>query len=118
MIKDFDKSNITTNPFVVSKNWYVNDKGSSLLTYDGLFLSDLANPILNYPYTQSIDITGGTPAYTFEIVSGSLPIGLTMNTTGIITGIPTTIGTFNFNVHVIDINGVNGDREYNFELIP
>jgi hypothetical protein len=47
--------------------------------------------------------TGGTPAYTWSITSGSLPAGLTLAaTTGIISGTPTTSGTSNFTAIVSD----------------
>jgi hypothetical protein len=47
--------------------------------------------------------SGGTPAYTWSITSGSLPPGLTLAaTTGIISGTPTSSGTFNFTAKVSD----------------
>ena len=58
------------------------------------------------PYDSSLVVTGGTPPYTFSIVSGSLPPGLTLNTsTGEITGTPTTAGTFSFTAKVVDSTG-------------
>ena len=119
MIKFIDKSDVTTNPFVVSKKWYSTDTATTSLLYTGLNLSDLSNPILNYPYTQSIIVIDGISPYIFEITSGSLPIGLTMNmASGEILGVPTMVGNYNFSVNVVDVNGVNGNRNYNFELLP
>ena len=44
-------------------------------------------------FSSKLVATGGVPPYTFSIVSGSLPPGLTLNTsTGAITGTPTTAG--------------------------
>jgi hypothetical protein len=55
------------------------------------------------PYSSAITVTGGTAPYTFAIASGSLPGGLTLNTTtGAITGTPTTAGPFSFTVSVTD----------------
>ncbi len=43
------------------------------------------------PYAVSLTANGGTPPYTFSISSGTLPAGLTLNSsTGAISGIPTT----------------------------
>ena len=55
-----------------------------------------------YPSTPIL-VAGGTGTKTFTIASGSLPAGLTMSTSGVITGTPTgSAGTANFTVHVVD----------------
>src|ERR1019366_4349861 len=57
-------------------------------------------------YSSSLVATGGAPPYTFSIITGSLPAGLTLNSsTGAITGTPTTAGTFNFTAQVVDSTG-------------
>ncbi len=59
-------------------------------------------------YSSALVATGGVPPYTFSITSGSLPPGLTLNTsTGAITGTPTTYGTFNFTAQVVDSTGTS-----------
>jgi len=58
------------------------------------------------PYSSSISVTGGVSPYTFSVSAGSLPAGLTLNTsTGAITGTPTTAGSFSFTVQVVDSSG-------------
>ena len=55
-----------------------------------------------YPSTPIV-VAGGTGTKTFTISAGSLPAGLAMSTSGVITGTPTgTAGTSNFTVHVVD----------------
>ncbi len=57
-------------------------------------------------YTQTLAGTGGTAPYLWGVVSGALPPGLTLNPpTGVITGKPTTNGTFNFAVALGDFLG-------------
>jgi uncharacterized repeat protein (TIGR03803 family) len=52
-----------------------------------------------------LQATGGTLPYTWSRASGSLPNGLTLNSsTGAISGKPTKAGTFNFTVKVTDAN--------------
>ena len=54
-----------------------------------------------------ITVTGGVPPYTFSIGSGTLPAGLTLNTsTGAVTGTPTASGTFT--IKVTDSLGATG----------
>ena len=60
---------------------------------------------VSVPYTSTVGATGGVAPYTFAIISGSLPTGLSLNsTTGVITGTPTASGTFNFVLDVTDSN--------------
>ena len=54
-------------------------------------------------YSQTLQATGGTPGYTWSVVSGQLPTGLSlMAATGEITGTATTAGQSNFTVQVKD----------------
>ncbi len=56
----------------------------------------------NTSYSQTLSSQGGTSPYTYTLSSGTLPTGLSLSTTGIISGTPTTAGTYNFTVQVID----------------
>ncbi len=55
-------------------------------------------------YSSNVNIVGGLPIYTFSVVSGSLPAGLTLNSNGSITGSATgPVGTTStFTVKVTD----------------
>jgi hypothetical protein len=56
-----------------------------------------------YPSTN-LTATGGVTPYAWSISAGSLPAGLTL-TSGAISGQPTTAGTVNFTVQVVDAAG-------------
>jgi hypothetical protein len=54
------------------------------------------------PYSATLAATGGTAPYAWSISAGSLPAGLSLSTTGTITGTPTTAGEMSFSVLVTD----------------
>jgi hypothetical protein len=54
-----------------------------------------------YPST-ALNATGGTGPYTWAVTTGTLPTGLTLSGSGMVSGIPTTAGTFSFTVTVTD----------------
>ena len=54
------------------------------------------------PYTATLLPAFGKPPYTFALVSGGLPPGITMNSVGKIAGKPGDIGKFSFQVKVTD----------------
>ncbi|WP_353063659.1 putative Ig domain-containing protein [Tunturibacter psychrotolerans] len=54
-------------------------------------------------YSGTLQASGGTPAYTWSISTGSLPAGLTLAaTTGVISGTPSVTGTTSFTATVSD----------------
>jgi hypothetical protein len=56
-------------------------------------------------YTTTLGASGGTPPYTWSLVSGSLPDGLNLVPAGTISGTPTTQGTSSFTVQAMDSLG-------------
>ena len=50
---------------------------------------------------------GGTAPITWSLESGSLPNGLSLTSTGVITGTPTTDGTFNFTIKAANVMASN-----------
>jgi uncharacterized protein (TIGR03437 family) len=66
--------------------------------------STLPNAQFGVSYSASIVATGGNTPYTFSLISGSLPSGLTFAQNGTLSGIPTTTGNFALTIRVTDVN--------------
>ena len=56
-------------------------------------------------YTQTITASGGTAPYTFAVISGTLPAGLTLTAGGVLSGTPTTPGSSTVTIRGTDANG-------------
>lgn len=75
------------------------------------------NGAVGESYSGSFTAIDGFGSYTWSIVSGALPPGLTLNTsTGAITGTPTTSGSFGFMIKVLDSSGSNQQQAENITI--
>jgi hypothetical protein len=65
--------------------------------------TSLPNARRNKSYSQTLAATGGVRPFAWSLVQGSLPPGLVLNqSTGVISGRATTVGSFSFVVEVRD----------------
>ena len=62
----------------------------------------LEDATVGEPYSVQLLADGGTAPYTFTLENGSLPDGLTLSESGLISGTPTTEGTADFTIRVSD----------------
>jgi len=69
-------------------------------------------------YGQVLQAAGGTAPYTWSIATGSLPGGLSLSATGIISGTPTAAGTSTFTVSVKDANSFIANKALSVVIIP
>ncbi len=69
------------------------------------------NGAVNSTYSQNLAIVQPSTLI-FSLVSGSLPPGLSLSSSGFIMGTPTTGGSFNFGVSITDPNGAVNFKEY------
>ncbi|GEM_PF-1186367 len=72
----------------------------------------LPSAVVGTAYTQTITASGGTTPYTYAITSGSLNAGLTLDSTGLLSGTPTAGGTATFTVTATDSNACVGFQSY------
>jgi hypothetical protein len=76
----------------------------------------LANGVQGFAYLQTITVTPAG-SYTFAVTTGTLPTGLTLDAnTGVISGTPTTTGTFTFTIGVTNPNTCPGSATFTIEI--
>jgi len=78
--------------------------------------SSLPSGQVNSAYSGSLAASGGTAPYTWSLSSGSLPAGLTLISSGQISGTPTASGTSLFTVKVTDSSSPAQNATANLSL--
>jgi hypothetical protein len=68
--------------------------------------SVLPGAIVGASYSASFAAAGGVPPYTWSVTSGSsLPAGLSLSAAGVLSGTPSTAGSYSFSITVTDSAG-------------
>ncbi len=90
------------------------------------FLIDPAMPVItpttlptgttNIAYSQTLSTSGGIAPYSYSIVSGNLPIGLSFSSTGVLSGTPTTAGSYTSTIRSTDDAGYTVDTVYTIAI--
>jgi hypothetical protein len=72
---------------------------------------------VGFAYNQTITVTGSTNTFTFTS-TGTLPTGLSLSNGGVLSGTPTTAGTYNFTVTATDGYGCTTNTPYSVTISP
>ncbi|PYT40365.1 MAG: hypothetical protein DMG45_17290 [Acidobacteria bacterium] len=67
-----------------------------------LTTSQLPGGTVGSSYSTTLSASGGTPPYSWSVSSGTLPTGLSLSSSGTLSGTPTVAGAFPFTVAVKD----------------
>ena len=67
--------------------------------------SSLPSGTVGVAYSATLHAAGGRPPFTWSLVSGYLPTGLELSSSGVITGMPTTAAIYPFTLGVTDRRG-------------
>ena len=79
--------------------------------------TSLPNGTVGTAYSRTISATGGTAPYTYSRTAGTLPAGLTLNSsTGALSGTPTTAATYSFTIRATDSASHIGSRNYSVTI--
>jgi uncharacterized repeat protein (TIGR03803 family) len=80
--------------------------------------ASLADGDVAATYSQTLSATGGTSPYTFTTTAGALPAGLSLGSTGTVSGTPAVTGTFSFAITASDALGVSASQSYTITIDP
>jgi hypothetical protein len=64
--------------------------------------SPLTVGVVSSAYSVTLAATGGTPPYSWSVSSGTLPAGLSLSSSGVISGTPTAAGSTTFSLQAKD----------------
>ena len=79
--------------------------------------TSLPNGTVGTGYSQSLSASGGTGGYTWSVIAGSLPPGLSLNSNAI-GGTPSSNNTFHFTVQVKDSSGATASQALTVTINP
>lgn len=102
-----------TYNFVLRVTDSANPSASATRSFSITVIGNLVITTASFPdartgaaYSQTLAATGGTGSRTWTVSSGALPPGLSLTATnGVVSGTPTTLGSYEFTVQVTDGGG-------------
>ena len=78
--------------------------------------SPLPTGVTTAPYSEQIVVTGNTTPVTYALTGGSLPPGLFLSTSGLISGTPSVEGHSSFQITVTDADGCTAFMSYELDI--
>ena len=92
--------------------------GQVINTPPSITTSSLTNGTVGVAYSQTLTATGGTTPYSWTIASGTLPAGLTLSASGVISGTPPTVGgPTSVTFKVTDANSLTATQSLSITII-
>lgn len=67
-------------------------------------------------YNASLGAQDGVAPYSYSLLSGSLPIGMTLTSGGVLSGVPRSDGAFSLTVRATDAHGQSASRVFTFNI--
>jgi hypothetical protein len=75
----------------------------------------LNDGVVGTAYSEQLSTNGGVAPFTWSVATGALPAGVTLSSSGLLSGTPTSVGPFSFSVQVTD-SRTAGARSANRDL--
>jgi Putative Ig domain len=90
-----------------------------ITTPPSISTGSLPNGTVGTAYSQTLTATGGTTAYSWTIVTGSLPAGLFLSSSGVISGTPTAaVSSSSVTFQVTDNNNLTATKVLSITTAP
>jgi large repetitive protein len=81
-------------------------------------VSPLPVGIESLNYTDTFSSAGGIGPYSYAVTSGSLPSGLSLSSTGVLSGSASATGIASFTVTSTDVHTFTGSTSYSLTIVP
>lgn len=107
-VRSSDSSTGVGAPFTVSKSYSVNVGAPSIAVAP----TTLPGAQVAAAYSQQLTASGGNGSYSYTVSAGALPTGLTLSTSGLLSGTPTATGSYSFTVTAKDSLNFSGSQAY------
>lgn len=66
----------------------------------------------------TITASGGIAPYTYALVSGGLPVGMSFNSVGVLQGMPQSNGNYSLRIRATDSLGHQGEQVFDYTIAP
>jgi len=107
-------SPLNSSLYAVQQSWIMENGGQ---VSQFVMVSPLGSPpvssSLGSPYSYTFPSTGSP---TFSVTSGSLPPGITLSSSGVLSGTPTSIGSYSFAITSTSSNGSNTIQDFTLNV--
>lgn len=103
-----DRTTGTGAPFTATRSYTLTISAPMIAITPG----SLANGTAGQSYNAALTANGGVAPYTYSIISGALPNGMTMSSAGVLSGTATVSGIFPLTVMATDTNGMTATQAY------
>jgi hypothetical protein len=88
-----------------------------VLQAPGFVTSSLPEALAGSAYASRLEASGGKPPLTYSASAGTLPPGLSLDSSGALSGTPSTPGTFSFEASVTDAHGAVTRASFTIEVL-
>ncbi len=111
-VRTTDSSTGAGAPFSLQQNYTI-VVGLPTISIDP---PSLPNGSAGVAYNAQLSSSGGVAPYSYSLLSGALPVGMSFNSAGALTGVPHSDGNFSITVGSTDANSQTASRAYTFTI--